>query len=245
MLRRKVAGGRAAKRVLGFLIGLALVWAVTAPADASTNRKQWNEGLQETLAHLRAQEWAPARERAQWVLAAMTEDMAPGDAADRSIGLMLMLRALAEAGLGDETKAAWDWQLAQQFDPRLETHDLAEFGAAGVVLDRHRLRNDPVGEALEVTEGSGISPPEKIEAKQPVWPMAMRRLGIQGTIAIRLVVEEDGSLSHPRIERRVPAATMVLATAEAMSGWRFHPARLEGRPVRVQYTLMTKFSLRP
>jgi TonB family protein len=243
MQRRTLANGRASQRGLRFLIGLTVACAVTAPTGAVTNRKQWNEGLQETLAHLRTQEWAPARERARWVLAAMTEDMAPGDAADRSIGLMLMLRALAEAGLGDETKSAWDWQLAQQFDPRLETRDLAEFGAAGAVLDRHRLRNDPVGEALEITAGSGISPPEKIEAKQPVWPMAMRQLGIQGTIEIRLVVNEDGSLSHPRIERRIPAATMVLATAEAMSGWRFRPARLEGRPVRVQYKLTTKFSL--
>lgn len=74
------------------------------------------------------------------------------------------------------------------------------------------------------------------------YPEMARRAGIEGRVYIQFVVDEDGSVVHPRVMRGIGGG----ADEEALrvvSQARFTPGMQRGRPVRVQYSLPILFRL--
>jgi len=233
-------------RLSGARLGvLSLVLGLCASSAGAGNSKTWNEKLQKTVVHLRAGEWREGKQWAEKGIADLSRSLAPGKKAGAAVGMFLMCRALAEAGLGEEREAAWDWRIAQQLDPRLETWDLTEFGAAGETLDRRRLANDPrpdVPLLSEETPDPEITPPRKLEARAPAVPEASFSLAMEARIEIVAVVSEQGLLAYPRIVEKGPLETVTLAFSDAMKEWRFEPALRSGQPVAVDYKLGFKLS---
>lgn len=225
---------------LGVLL-LALVVPTTPSAAAGS--RVWNEQLQEVLAQLRGQRWPEALMSSQELLDSFGRSLAPGKNADRSVALVVMCRALAEAGQGREAEAVWDWQVAQQIDASIEDWSFAEFGAAGAVLDRHRRSRDPRPAVVDPLESKEIEPAQRIgEARFPAWPQAAYRSGWAGPIQVEAVVGADGGLSHPQLTQAPPVATMTLAAFDALRGNRFVPARRDGEPVPSLFRFTLKFS---
>lgn len=228
--------------ILRFGVPLLTLFLATAPA-AAAGAKAWNEQLQQALAHLRGQRWPEALAGSQKLLDSFMRDLAPGKKADHSVALVVMCRALAQAGLGKEAEAAWDWHVAQQLDPPIEGWNLTEFGAAGAVLDRHRLARDPRPAIRDPLENSEITPVEGLgEPRFPVWPEAAYRIGWGGTIQVDMVVHADGRLSHPRLLSAPPVATLALAAFDAMRANRYAPARVGGEPIDSVYRFTMKFT---
>ena len=230
--------------VASFGMVLVALLALPAPAGAAGS-KHWNEQLQKTVALLRAGNWKEAHEGAQRGIDSLFRSLAPGRSAGAAVGLFLMCRALAEAGLGQEREAVWDWRVAQQLDPRLETWDLSEFGAAGTLLDSKRLSRDPRPDLPRSTDeayGPGITPPRKLVARPPVIPEATRSLAMGAQIEIFAVVTEEGVLAYPQLVEQGPLETVTLAALDAMRDWRFEPAQRSGRPIAVDYKLGFKLS---
>lgn len=161
--------------------------------------------------------------------------------------MVLMCRALAEAGLGREREAVWDWQIAQQLDPRLEHWNLTEFGVAGALLGKHRLGSDPPPAAIEddTPAADGVSVPKRISTPAPEYPEGARELRLRGFVAIRVVIGVDGRASHPRLEDERPFETFTLAASDAIRGWRFEPARRGEEAVPFSWKLTINFTLPP
>jgi periplasmic protein TonB len=66
---------------------------------------------------------------------------------------------------------------------------------------------------------------------------------IAGPILLESVVNQDGLPSFPhRITSKDPVLTM--AALEAYRDWRFEPARVDGKPVRVYFNFTINFGLR-
>lgn len=225
-----------------FGVVFAGLLATPSPAGAAGS-KRWNEKLQKVLADLRAERWAEAQAGSQELLDDFGRRLAPGEKADRSVALVVMCRALAEAGQGREAEAVWDWHVAQQIDPSIEGWSFAEFGAAGSVLDRHRLSNDPRPPVVDPLASPGIEPAEKLgEPRFPIWPEAAYRSGWGGLIQVEAVIGVDGGLSHPRLIQAPPVATMTLAAFDAARANRFRPARRGDEPVASIYQFTMKFT---
>ncbi len=225
---------------LGVLVTVLSLLA--APLGAG-NSKTWNDQLQKVLALLRGQQWQQALDGSQELLDSFARDLAPGKKADRSVALVVMCRALAEAGQGREADAAWDWHVAQQIDPAMESWNLAEFGAAGALLDQHRLARDPRPLAVDPSAESTVTPVVRVgEPRFPKWPAAAYRIGWGGTVVVEAVIGADGALSHPRLLDAPPVATMALAVFDALRGSRFEPARRGGEPVASLYRLGMKYT---
>jgi TonB family protein len=235
------------RRVASIAVLVPLLLGLPSPAWAGKSVKSWNERLQVTVAQLREGGWAEAKVNAQAGLEDLGRFLAPGGKAGSAVAMFLMCRAVAEAGLGEEREAIWDWQVAQQLDPRLESWKLTEFGPAGALLDRFRLpiripaatiRIDP--ERLEAA-----TPPEKIAARAPIYYEGARALGIQSKVVFDVVIGLDGRTTHPRLIEKGPIETLTQSAADAIRAWRFHPARQGDENVPCDYRLTVAFTLSP
>ncbi|HSM52314.1 MAG TPA: energy transducer TonB [Thermoanaerobaculia bacterium] len=227
------------KRAVVLLALLAGLLAATGPAGAGRDAEAWTEQLQAAVGELRAGRWAEGKELAQAGLDDLARYLAPGKTAGSAVAMFLMARAIGAAGLGEERAALWDWQVAEQLDPRLETWNLEEFGSAGRLLDAHRASGGSGAEPdlPGCGELPGAAPPEKLRAGQPRVPEGARRLRQPARVEIEVEVGADGTVFRPRIRKAGPLETVTLAVADAMRDWRFAPARRDGEPVACDYLL--------
>lgn len=228
------------------LVAAVLVSGFAVPSSSlgKGNVDSWNDRIQESVRLLRLGEASQARAIIAPVLEEMTRSVNPSKGSARAFGLALMLRGLAEAGEGHEREATWDWHLAQQIDPSLERWDLHEFGAAGAVLDRHRLARDPVPPTPEgdAREKAGGAKPEAI-LPEPKWSGvdSTRARRWKSPIVIGARVDEQGIPTYPRIVRKPAELDMVLVASEHLRARRFVAPQWEGKPVAFMYSFRLEY----
>jgi protein TonB len=94
-------------------------------------------------------------------------------------------------------------------------------------------------EPLEI--GGAVRAPTLLRSVSPDYPHAARLARIQGPVRLRAVIDETGAIEdiavlegHPLL---VPSAT------EAVARWRYRPATLDGRAVRVWVVVTVNFTL--
>jgi protein TonB len=88
----------------------------------------------------------------------------------------------------------------------------------------------------------GMTKPEVIHQVQPRYSELARRAAVQGTVIVEAVIDEQGQVTHVRLIRGLPRQ-LDLAAMDAIKQWRFKPALLDGRPVKVFYTLTVNFTI--
>lgn len=222
-----------ARRVAPIFVLLPLWLGLSSPAWAGRSVQSWNERLQATVSQLREGRWAEGKASAQAGLEDLGRFLAPGDKAGSAVAMFLMCRAVAEAGLGEEREAIWDWQVAQQLDARLETWSLTEFGSAGRFLDGHRLRgaSEAVPAPPKCDGAERLTPPVKVRARSPRNLEGAWSLKRPVHIEIEIEIGVDGVPRGPRIVDRGPLESVTWAASDAMRDWRFEPARRDGEPV--------------
>jgi protein TonB len=80
---------------------------------------------------------------------------------------------------------------------------------------------------------------------RPAYPAAPRRLGIQGTVLLRVHVLADGRIGDILVERSAGHPDLDHAAAEAVRRWRFEPARRGADAVGMWVLLPVEFRLTP
>ena len=90
--------------------------------------------------------------------------------------------------------------------------------------------------------GSVVSPPEKLFGRPPVYDDDARRSRVHGTVMVESIIDEEGCIQNLRVCKSVHPS-LDLATLEAVRRWVFRPAELDGKPVKVYYTLTVNFTL--
>lgn len=107
-------------------------------------------------------------------------------------------------------------------------------GTGGGVAPKPTATQAPVTVAppapmSQVTEA--IVAPRAISQPPPAFPDEARRAGVQVVVTVKYTVTEDGSVSDVVVVRGHPL--LDAEVVRAVSRWRFSPAMLDGRPVRV------------
>lgn len=169
-----------------------------------------------------------------------------GDDISRLIGRLLALLSLAEVVAGERASAFWHWKVALELAPEVKSRDLAIFGEAGLQLERWigpgpmDLDGKPL-EGVLLRVGGDVQAPRRIPAPHPDCVAAPCQRGVVGKVIVQLIIDELGRVSQPRVLKAwgPPAAT--LATLEDLRCWSFEPARVNGQPVRVYYTVTVNF----
>jgi TonB family protein len=86
----------------------------------------------------------------------------------------------------------------------------------------------------------GVTPPRRVGGDVPAYPPAARDRGLEGEPVIDLWIDETGNVIDVAV---VESAGAILdgAVLEAVAGWRFAPATLDGVPVSMRLTLQHVF----
>jgi len=77
----------------------------------------------------------------------------------------------------------------------------------------------------------------------PLYPEQARRERREGVVRVRARVSEDGRVSDVRVQKTSGHSDLDRAAVEALTTWRFSPARRGGRPVARNIVLPFRFAL--
>jgi TonB family protein len=91
--------------------------------------------------------------------------------------------------------------------------------------------------------GSGITPPRLLREVKAEYTEEARRRNLTGEVLLEIVVRHDGTVGDVRIARGLGAGLDQRA-ADAVTQWRFEPARRLGTPVDVLVEVAVEFTLR-
>lgn len=95
---------------------------------------------------------------------------------------------------------------------------------------------------LIVDPGVEIDPPRRVAGPPPSYTEEARKNRLQGVVVIQAVIGKDGRVSHTRVLKGLGMG-LDRASEEAVSQWRFEPARRDGEPVAVFYNMTINFRL--
>ena len=107
--------------------------------------------------------------------------------------------------------------------------------AAPVLILPARLR---VGDLVPVD--ATVVPAKRIKGDAPSYPEEGRRLRLQGSVTVDILVDETGQVQDPHI---IESAGEVLdrAVLESVRHWRYDPARKNGIKVKTRLQVRTTF----
>ncbi len=89
---------------------------------------------------------------------------------------------------------------------------------------------------------AGVTPPVLVRKVDPDYPAAARSAAQKGKVIVQCVIEDDGTVSQVTILKS-EAPSLDKAVVDAVRQWRYKPATLNGRPVRVYFTVVVTFKL--
>ncbi len=211
---------------------VAVVFSATiplAPAAPAEQVARWRREMDAVDRRLAAGEWRPAAGEASARVAeiAAAIDAGGSDLLARGVAQL----ALAEAGLDLAEEAVWHWYAAQNLALEYRIADLSAYGAAGELLDRHRLRRRGKGAGKGYDPDQNL-PPRKLSGTMPRYPKVAAKAarGAPDVAVLELIIDQSGVPRAPVVLRgRNPAR--LLATLEALREWRFEPVLRDGLPV--------------
>ncbi len=85
--------------------------------------------------------------------------------------------------------------------------------------------------------------PVAVVKGRPQYPYRARRLNLDGEVQVKFLVAPDGRVSDIRILSAQPADIFDHSVHNALSGWRFKPGQVAGRPVSTWVTTTIVFRL--
>ena len=95
-------------------------------------------------------------------------------------------------------------------------------------------------EPLQV--GGEVKKPEILVKTQPRYTELARRANIEGFVGLKAIIDERGYVTDLQVTKDLPMG-LDKAAVDAVRTWRFKPATLHGRPVKVYYNLTVNFTI--
>ena len=90
--------------------------------------------------------------------------------------------------------------------------------------------------------GGEVKKPEILVKTQPRYTELARRANITGVVVLKAVIDERGYVTDLQVTKDLPMG-LDKAAVDAVRTWRFKPATLHGRPVKVYYNLTVHFTI--
>jgi TonB family protein len=202
----------------------------------STFAQDWKGLLNQTDRDLRAERYAEARKTSIKLINSMMDNLNHGNRAMYTLALTVAYRAVAEAGLQKYDEADWYWHVARSLYPNF---NLEPYGEAGAWLKAH---------SEEKVETTGASPPEIrqpvcLSRRDPKYPLGAVVGSIAEPIIVKVVIDKDGAVRHPRLVNTTAAPTLVYAATEAVKKWQFQPASVDGKACPMDFELTVNFQM--
>jgi periplasmic protein TonB len=95
-------------------------------------------------------------------------------------------------------------------------------------------------DAPPIPVGGAVTKPVILRKVEPQYTEVARRARLQGTVIVQAVIDEAGRVLDVKVLKPLPMG-LDQAAVDAVSQWRFTPATLYGRPVKVYFSLTVNF----
>jgi protein TonB len=82
-------------------------------------------------------------------------------------------------------------------------------------------------------------PPKVIHREAPIYPPEARARRMMGTVRVEAVIDKQGNVTSARVMQGHKIFRD--AALEAIKGWRFKPATLQGQPVETTFQVQLEF----
>jgi len=105
----------------------------------------------------------------------------------------------------------------------------------------------PAGPAVAALPSDGVTQraiPQGGYQHRPAYPSSARRLGVQGTTLLNVLVADDGRVANVVVTQSAGHPDLDQAAADAVRRWRFEPARRGTEKVAMWVQLPVEFRLR-
>jgi periplasmic protein TonB len=126
-------------------------------------------------------------------------------------------------------------------DPRGDLHGVIGVPFGGGKGPGAGVRRAAADDA-PIPVGGAVLRPIFLSGPQPRYTEMARKAGIQGSVIVEAIIDEQGRVTHVRMLKDLSLG-LGEAAVEAIQSWRFKPATLAGRAVKVYYTLTVNFTL--
>jgi TonB family protein len=90
--------------------------------------------------------------------------------------------------------------------------------------------------------GQDVAGPTRRKYVAPEYPLDAAAQGIRGIVIVEVLVGEDGKVLSARVTRSIPGLDE--AAIAAVKLWEYEPAKVAGKPVKVQLSQSITFALR-
>ena len=98
----------------------------------------------------------------------------------------------------------------------------------------------PMAQRQVYDPGNGVTAPVIVKEVKPTYTQTARAKRIQGSVILRTVIEDDGSVGE--VIRPLDSELDQQAIV-ALKQWEFRPGTIEGKPVPVRFTCELVFTL--
>jgi TonB family protein len=198
--------------------------------------QDWKGFLNKTDRDLRAGRYEDARRTSIKLINSMMDNLNHGNRAMYTLALTVAYRAVAEAGLQRYDEADWYWHVARSLYP---SFDVTPYGEAGAWLKEH---SDEKIDTVDAAP-SEIQQPVCINRRDPKYPLGAVIGSVAEPIIVRVVIDADGTVRHPRLVNTTAAPTLLYAATEAVKKWQFQPAMVDGKPQPMDFELTVNFQM--
>jgi len=131
------------------------------------------------------------------------------------------------------------------FAPDLVQPSLGDLGGGGLSIDlgiEHvETGNDSqdfIFDSVDLDQ-----PPRVLVQIPPEYPFKAREQGIEGYVAVKLLVREDGSVGSINVLKARPEGLFEDAVRRAIPGWQFQPGKMAGESVTSWIVTTIRFDL--
>lgn len=104
-----------------------------------------------------------------------------------------------------------------------------------------RIEPQPV-DNKPIQVGGEVKKPEILVKTQPRYTELARKANITGVVILKAVIDERGYVTDLQVIKDLPMG-LDKAAMDAVRTWRFKPATLHDRPVKVYYNLTVNFTI--
>jgi protein TonB len=118
-----------------------------------------------------------------------------------------------------------------------------EGGVPGGVLGGVAGGTGPgTGEGEPLRVGGDVKPPQVISKQEPTYPEAARKARMEGVVILEAIITANGNVEDVKVLKSVNPL-LDTSAVRAVQQWRYKPATLNGRAVRVYLTVTVTFNL--
>jgi protein TonB len=98
-----------------------------------------------------------------------------------------------------------------------------------------------LGTAFARAENAFDEAPTPVQTRAPEYPETLRRAGVSGLVSINVTIDESGNVTKAIVAKSSDAG-FEQAAVDAVSRWKFKPAKKAGQPVAVSVVLPVRFN---